>query len=410
MNRFERSLLPPPGGIQHNSVNLQSQMPVVYATAALMLTVTFVSVFTRAFTKIWLARSHRTEDWLSYAAFAIFIAHVVCVIVGCQHGLTLKISNVDTTHYVDMLFWINVIYSVYSFPAGLAKLSVLFQIKSIFTSPSVRDGVYWVVVTSIVLNAAFYIGFFIACLLQCVPREKVWLGDTVEGHCIDFDKLTLFSGVANIISDIEALLLPAWALWRLSLPVKSKMAVFSVFAIALIAIGIGIVGMVLRVQFLHDPDITELYKGVLTVTCEIAVVILVGCVPTFVQLYRYMCSRHRATAGPQAPYHSGGSLVQTIGSSGKKRVYNSGAGGSTLSKYIDTQGVASMTSLGSHFREGTGEIQDDTPKHTAVTITREDTGVRGMGNFPADYSGHPPDAIWKTRTNEHGYDVRNEAL
>lgn len=88
-------------------------------------------------------------------------------------------------------------------------------------------------VVSIVINIIFYLGLFFSYVFQCWPREKIWLGDTVEGKCTDAIQVNLSSGVLNIISDVEALLIPAWAIWHLSMPIKRKLAAFVVFGVSL---------------------------------------------------------------------------------------------------------------------------------------------------------------------------------
>jgi hypothetical protein len=111
-------------------------------------------------------------------------------------------------------------------------------------------------VTSIVVNAIFYIGLFFSYVFQCWPREKIWLGETVEGRCTDAFQVNLSSGILNVISDVEALLIPTWAIWKLSMPIKRKLAALSVFGVSLIAISSGIGGMYIRVVLLTIDDQT----------------------------------------------------------------------------------------------------------------------------------------------------------
>jgi hypothetical protein len=87
-------------------------------------------------------------------------------------------------------------------------------------------------VASIIINSIFYTSLFFSYVFQCWPREKIWLGDTVAGKCTNAIQVNLSSGVLNIVSDVEALLIPTWAIWHLSLSMKRKLAALAVFGVS----------------------------------------------------------------------------------------------------------------------------------------------------------------------------------
>jgi hypothetical protein len=87
-------------------------------------------------------------------------------------------------------------------------------------------------VVSIIINSIFYAGLLFSYVFQCWPRKKIWLGDAVAGKCTDAIQVNLSSGILNIISDVEALLIPTWAIWHLSLSFKRKLAALSVFGVS----------------------------------------------------------------------------------------------------------------------------------------------------------------------------------
>lgn len=82
------------------------------------------------------------------------------------------------------------------------------------------------------INSVFYAGLFFSYVFQCWPREKIWLVDAVAGKCTDAIQVNLSSGVLNIISDVEALLIPTWAIWHLALSTKRKLAALAVFGVS----------------------------------------------------------------------------------------------------------------------------------------------------------------------------------
>lgn len=244
------SVILPPPGIESNFINPVDQLTAVYVTAGIVLALPTIGIAARLFVKIIVVPgSHRIEDYLSYFAFASFISYVAVILHLSGMGLTHHMYDISVSQISNLLYWINIVYCMYSIPTAAAKLSVLFQLKSIFTTGT-KNAVYWVIceyspgwlwltaptdsnsVVSIVINSIFYTGLFFSYVFQCWPREKIWLGEAVAGQCTDAIQVNLSSGILNIISDVEALLIPTWAIWHLSLSMKRKLAALSVFGIS----------------------------------------------------------------------------------------------------------------------------------------------------------------------------------
>ncbi|CAG9981890.1 unnamed protein product [Clonostachys byssicola] len=368
MDPTNTSVISPPPGTSSNFVDPPDQLAAVYVTSALVLVLATVGLSARLFVKLFIIPGNRVEDWLSYLAYASFVAYVAVIIHLSRMGLTRHMYDITLAQIPSILYWTNIVYCIYSVPTAAAKLSVLFQLKSIFTTGA-RNSIYWVIVVSIVINIIFYLGLFFSYVFQCWPREKIWLGDTVEGKCTDAIQVNLSSGVLNIISDVEALLIPAWAIWHLSMPIKRKLAAFAVFGVSLIAIGTGIGGMYIRVVLLTNIDQTWwLTKLAMIVTTEISIVMFVGCMPFISRLYHHFRgpSLHATTAA--ASSSKGG--VLTFGASGGKT--GDGKLSRTVAKYMGSRG-AGMTTLGSR---GGGNSEDELELRGHVAMEDVERGDR----------------------------------
>lgn len=140
-----------------------------------------------------------------------------------------------------------------------AKLSVLFQIKRVFTATT-KGAVYWVVQISIAGNIIFYLGLLFAFIFQCWPREAIW-NSSVKGACTNPIETDFAAGILNMFSDVEALILPGWAIWHLKMPIQRKMGIYAVFAVGMLAIVIGAVGLYWRIILLESPDYTWTCTG-----------------------------------------------------------------------------------------------------------------------------------------------------
>ncbi|KAI1741686.1 hypothetical protein F4680DRAFT_57760 [Xylaria scruposa] len=412
MDPTNTSVIPPPPGTQSNFINPPDQLPAVYVTSALVLAIPLIGVSARLFVRFFIVPGHRIEDYLSYFALASFIPYVAVILHLSGMGLTRHLYDITLAQIPHILYWTNIVYCIYSVPTAAAKLSVLFQLKSIFTTGT-RNVVFWVIVVSIVINAIFYTSLFFSYVFQCWPRDKIWLGDAVEGRCTDAIKVNLSSGILNIISDVEALLIPTWAIWHLSMPIKRKLAAFSVFGVSLVAIGIGIGGMYIRVQLLTNIDQTWwLTKLALIATSEISIVIFVGCMPFFSRLYHHFrgpVSATNTTAGSKDGIVTFGSSEK----SGKSRRGNKLT--QSLAKYMGPRG-AGMTTLDS---QGGFDDEDkfELRKHVAstatagvaapVTYTQIDdfeSGSKAVASNPNNAQNN----IWKTSQVDQTYARRPE--
>ncbi|KAI2625671.1 hypothetical protein GGR54DRAFT_592541 [Hypoxylon sp. NC1633] len=343
--------LQPPDNVQPNFANPQTLMPAVIATSTVVLVLAFSFVFARAFVKVYIWRGHHVEDWLSYIALVGLAANTGVLIYLEDYGLARHQWDVTMAQYRHIMYYISIIYCLYGPTTMAAKLSVFFQMKRIFTTGA-RDLVYWVIIASIAANVVFYTAIFFSYLFQCWPRARIWDPD-VPGYCISSGPSNLAAGVLNLVFDIEALLLPAWAVWHLKMPVKRKLAVYSVFGVGLIACIIGSLGIYLRVQVLLLPDFTWLgSQTLLLVNSEIAMVIVVGCMPSLPRLYHYIFNTSRSSRrdnddsgfrkkGNDTPPAQGNHYSRRTSS--KRRNIISGS----LAKYLTPGVTAGITTLAS---------------------------------------------------------------
>ena len=218
-----------PEGLESNFVDPPTLMPRVVVTSVVVVSMMTIFVSARLFTKSHIAHRHHCEDFLSYYAWAGLVAYTGILIYIEDYGLARHQWDVTVVMFEHIMKYTNVLYCMYPPTTLAAKLSVLFQIKRIFTIPK-RDLVYWIVMFSIVLNSIFYTSLFFLYLFQCWPREKIWK-PIVRGKCISGTKTNLAAGILNIISDLDALLLPAWAIWHLKMPLKRKLMAYAVFSV-----------------------------------------------------------------------------------------------------------------------------------------------------------------------------------
>ncbi|KAI4250642.1 MAG: hypothetical protein L6R42_008701, partial [Xanthoria sp. 1 TBL-2021] len=135
--------------------------------------------------------------------------------------------------------------SVYSlallqaFCLGLIKLSILLFYRRIFTMHRRAFQIAFYVLGTYTLLLT--IATFIVFLLQCVPISLFWdIAYRIEGvrpphlakgHCLPQQGQIIPTLIANTLSDVALMILPAIGLRNLSLPTAKKIGLFFVFSL-----------------------------------------------------------------------------------------------------------------------------------------------------------------------------------
>jgi hypothetical protein len=222
-------VLPPTPPVKSNFTDPETLMPALIAGTILIHTTTLLFVAARLFVNVFIVKKVRLEDYLCYLAYLCLIGYTAAIMRAEVLGLNRHMWDVTLAMLPDILRVCNKVFCFYTAAGGLAKTVVFLQIKRIFTTKQ-RGVVFWVIVGSLIANALFYTAMLFLYIFTCWPREKIW-NPTVEGRCVDSNKLNMAMGVLNVISDVEVFLVPAWAIWQLNMRLKQKIQVFIVFSV-----------------------------------------------------------------------------------------------------------------------------------------------------------------------------------
>ncbi|KAI1338899.1 hypothetical protein F5Y15DRAFT_101395 [Xylariaceae sp. FL0016] len=308
---------PPPDGVTPDfNAGTTRVMADVIVAAVFVLLATTAFVGTRAGIRARIYHKHYVEDWLCYVSFIFLVAFAAVLIHVADLGLARNRWDITAATFMGVTYYMNVLSCLYCFMTLAAKASVLLQIKRIFNTRR-RDAVHWVVMVSMAFNVVFYTAFFFVAVFQCWPRDAIW-DPRIKGTCIgssstsggssnEIDSASssyIASGALNLFSDIEALLLPAWAIFHLKMPIRRKLEAYTVFAFGLAACIISAVGIYLRVLSYHTFYATEVAIDVeILIIAETAVVIIVGCIPSLPRLVQYIRG-NRASSKPSSQGYS----------------------------------------------------------------------------------------------------------
>lgn len=115
----------------------------------------------------------------------------------------------------------------YGMSIMLTKLSILtFYLKFVLPGTPLRITIY--ITMAVVVLYSFITSF--VWVYACQPLEKFWDLTITEGTCVNFLKITVFSGAMNVLTDIIILVLPLAILRDLRLPFRQKIIIMGIMA------------------------------------------------------------------------------------------------------------------------------------------------------------------------------------
>ena len=96
-----------------------------------------------------------------------------------------------------------------------------------------KSATYVLIQIVLYANLLFYIGMTLAVVFMCTPVRKFWMR-TLPGTCADSFAIIVVSAAFNVASNLATVVLPVRAVWQLTLPLKKKLAISTIFAAGLL--------------------------------------------------------------------------------------------------------------------------------------------------------------------------------
>ncbi|KAI1129793.1 hypothetical protein F5Y10DRAFT_237654 [Nemania abortiva] len=234
------------------------------------------------------------DDWVALCAVPVILAQFIATLVMIGNGFG---HHVEALPPANITLILKIFYAGnYLFDSGiaLAKASALLFLWRVFP-PSVNQRWYnialWAVQTA---NVAWWIGIVVATVFLCEPIEKNWY-PTIEGSCVNSDRVYIGSAVASVFIDFVILLLPLPKIWRLRLGRSRKAGLFVIFVLGygIIVVSIGRTVTVLTSQKAFSEDVT--YAAIplfYWFSTEPAVSMICICLPAMLGLGRSLVSAY----------------------------------------------------------------------------------------------------------------------
>ena len=164
-----------------------------------------------------LTRSHRAQ------VFGIIID--VLGIVWTKHGLGLHQNDIIPS---NQLLGMKIDFAksfLFNLGVGTIKLAALLFYIRLFDRNRLFAIAIWI--TGAIV-ASWMLAFILTLIFNCQPIHKFWDKD-IPGHCINFWRWYIGSGIVDVVLDIIVVALPAPLVWKLKMNTSKKIRVTLAF-------------------------------------------------------------------------------------------------------------------------------------------------------------------------------------
>ncbi|KAI1126437.1 hypothetical protein F5Y10DRAFT_244750 [Nemania abortiva] len=283
------------GPMTYVSTSEEGRTPAaIIAIGAVFAALPALFVFMRFYcrirtTKLGLA----ADDWLMLSAFILNFGMGLMLIIGASlHGLGQPTPQGwgpkdyfwvtdDAEILTEKIFYAFILTQSVAF--GLAKLSILYFYRRIFSSRTFKT----ITSVMIVIVGIWSIGFFFAYLFRCGTNFwALWapLMFLIE-YCYDSKPLFYTLAISDVITDFIILSLPLFRVWRLNMSMAKRLALSGVFLLGAIEISTGIARLVVYINQSQDfkknaDGIGHLTTLMVWSMVEMGIAVIAGCLPT----------------------------------------------------------------------------------------------------------------------------------
>ncbi|KAL7903589.1 hypothetical protein HDV63DRAFT_129662 [Trichoderma sp. SZMC 28014] len=226
-------------------LNAYNGAPLV-ATCVVFLSLTWLAVGLRIYTRALVIKSLQEDDWLMLVAQLIFTLSCIFIFNGISSGMGKhNVAITDGDEQATALMWQALATASYILNMMFIKMSIgIFLLRV-----SARKVYNWIICVSLGVVIVWSLVTFFYDIFQCSPIQKQWDFRIQSGTCVSTSDLVSAAyaiSVMTILSDWLYALLPIPMLWSVKMTPQAK-------ATVIIILGLGIfasVATLIRIRYL----------------------------------------------------------------------------------------------------------------------------------------------------------------
>ncbi|KEF56349.1 uncharacterized protein A1O9_07930 [Exophiala aquamarina CBS 119918] len=233
---------------------VQDRGPVTSAVTIVMIVIATLFVAGRFFTRIYLVRSIKQDDWWMLAAwvFAVGFSASICSAVHYglgRHKVDIPDSSFSSLRKSEYAFSI-----LYNPALMLTKTSIIVFFLSVM-SKDVDPVFKWCNWLTLAVVNVFGLALTFLSIFQCRPVAAGYLYPSPPtAKCTDIVTLYLSSAPVNIITDVALLFLPMPILTGMRLPRKQKIILVVTFSFGAFVAVVDVI----RIAYLQNATLSRL--------------------------------------------------------------------------------------------------------------------------------------------------------
>ncbi|KAF2728073.1 hypothetical protein EJ04DRAFT_569846 [Polyplosphaeria fusca] len=284
------------------------------------------------------------DDFFACAAMAGAIPMDVLQLYTGPAGFGKDVWNVSFDNIYLILKYVYITQVLYYPVSGFTKLAFLFFYLRVFPHELFRKVVFGLIGTTL----CYVVAFDFAMAFSTWPTSYTWTAWDGEhtGRSIDVHGLIYAGGAVNIALDVAILVAPIPELIRLTMSLKKKLAIVSIFSVGIFTLIVSCIRLQKLVQFAKtaNPTWDNLPSGYWSML-EVNVGIFCVCMPAFrrtlARILPRMFGSTKASSDQTPPYKEfGDSPDNSDGSKPRKRAARSWGRSllnSGIEKTVDTK-------------------------------------------------------------------------
>ncbi|KAL6229391.1 hypothetical protein BDW75DRAFT_249807 [Aspergillus navahoensis] len=245
--------MPPPEGRTSNFVNPTYCGTKFVIVNCVFLSIAFISLVIRVWTRTFIARGFRWDDYLMIVAFLLSCVLSAVTLDMLNWGLGVHMWNVLLTDLSPMFLKLNVVAAImYCAGTGFLKVSVLLFYMRIFPSRNFHIAIWVLVFTA----ASYNVASVLANVFSCNPIAKSWDVSITHGSCMNRPVFYFANAALSISTDFATVLVPVPWLRRLQMPLRQKIAVGCILAMGCFVGVVSCIRLATLYTLLMDDDLT----------------------------------------------------------------------------------------------------------------------------------------------------------
>ncbi|EFR05202.1 integral membrane protein [Nannizzia gypsea CBS 118893] len=279
--------------MMYEDVNSAQKLVVLTWT---LLAITTVITSARVYTRLVLIKAFGWDDGFMVLALACSAVNSALITTSISHGTgrhQVFLSEAQRTQ-ADKYNWISQSFHVMS--TNWAKVSIMFLLlrliqKAKSQAPYIYGGMVLLTLSNVMCVYTIF--------GQCTPVQSLW-DHSIPGKCwnpsVQRD-YAFFQGAISAFSDLVLAVYPVHLVLTLHIPVRLKLALGSILALGLIAMGAAIVKTIFLSRLSARADYSWNTIDLVVWACiEQYLIIIAACIPTLGPLVKIILNETLSSA------------------------------------------------------------------------------------------------------------------